>query len=73
LKYIICTCMDISFSHNAHFCSLIFYMWYLAIYFSWLSWKKKSKDKHLCRSLCLIMPLVTSLTMIGPTPQTNLC
>jgi hypothetical protein len=63
LKYIIFTYMDISFftfKKKKFTCDMQPY-----IFTSYD--EEKLEDKHLCKSLYFIKPLVTSLTRIGPT------
>jgi len=55
----------------SHFFSFFFYMWYVAIFFNGYH-EEKLEDKHTCKSLYLIKPLVTSLTRIGPTSEKTL-
>jgi hypothetical protein len=49
----------------------LFYMGYAAIFFNGYH-EEKLEDKHTCKSLYLIKPLVTSLTRIGPTSKKNI-
>jgi hypothetical protein len=49
----------------------LFYMGYAAIFFNGYH-EEKLEDKHTCKSLYLIKPLVTNLTRIGPTSKKTL-